>query len=148
MKSQRFRYIAIALFACILGALAHASISQAVQTRNPAEPADIARPGTDFSGLEARLVSQTGSNRSSGEKLNNALLQKLWDVIDTTDDLSSNEKSDARAILEEADPVLTRIKKDNERAMEILRNPPRRAAPKRPAPAAESETEQAPTAGS
>ena len=142
MKSQWLRYIVIALFACILGALAHASISEAVQTRNPAEPPDVAQPDADFSGLEARLVSQNNGSSSSEELLENALLQKLWDVIDAADDLSSNEKSDARAILEEADPVLSRIKKDNERAMEILRNPPRRVYPQPPASPAESGAEQ------
>ena len=38
-------------------------------------------------------------------------------VIDAAEDLSSDDKSEARAILEEADPVLARIKKDNQRCI-------------------------------
>ncbi len=117
MKRQWTRYALIALFACLLGALAHASISRAVQGRNP-DPAPVAPRRAD-------------ARRDDG-KLHNTLLQKLWDLIDQADDLSSDEKSEAFEILEEADPILAGIKKENERAIEILRNPPRQM-PKRPA---------------
>lgn len=134
MKSQWIRYAVVALFACGLGVLAHASISRAVQAQNAAAPAEAA-PG--FPGLEARLAAQqSGQKAPSNKELHNPLLQKLWDVIDQADEVSSEEKSDARAILEEADPILTRIKKENQRAIEIVKNPPRRILPK-PAPPAE-----------
>jgi hypothetical protein len=123
MKRQWTRYAFVALFACLLGVLAHASISRAVQGRDPAPGA---AKGT-------RLAGQDADARRDDQKLQNTLLQKLWDMIDQADDLSSEEKSEAFDILEEADPILARIKKENEKAIEILRNPPRMVMPKRPA---------------
>ncbi len=132
MKSQWTRYALVALFACLLGALAHASISRAVLDRGTDRPA--ARPA----------AQQSAAQPAEGE-LQNTLLQQLWDLIDRAGDLTSEEKSEAFEILEEADPILARIKKENERAIEILRNPPRMRVPKPPAPDAE-EVEKAPDA--
>ncbi len=132
MKRQWIRYALVALFACLLGALAHASISRAVQERGPA-------------GAPARPAAQQAAAQPAEGELQNTLLRKLWDLIDRAQDLSSEEKSEAFEILEEADPILTRIKKENERAIEILRNPPRMRVPKPPAPDAE-EVEEAPEA--
>jgi len=148
MNSQSLRYIIIAAFACLLGALAHAGISQAVQDQHKRQPALEQESDTGFGGLEARLTSlQSGTQSSSDEQLQNDLLQKLWDVLDAAEDLSAKEKSDARAILEEADPILTRIKKDNEKAIQILRNPPRRVLPERAVtPESQTTTDPAPTA--
>ncbi len=120
MKAQWTRYLLVALFACLLGALAHASISRAVQGQGP--DAGDAR--------DARRVAQQDGERREGEKPENTLLRRLWELIDQANDLSSDEKSEAFEILEEADPILTRIKKENEKAIEILRNPPRRVKPK------------------
>lgn len=127
MKRQWTRYVVVALFACLLGVLAHASISRAVQGNNP----------NDDAGRKGRLAAQKDDARKDGEKPQNNLLRQLWDLIDQTDDLSDDEKSEAFDILEEADPILSRIKKENEQAMEILRNPPRMVVPKRPAKEAE-----------
>ena len=143
MKSQWFRYAVVAAFACVLGALAHASISRAMHTQGPERSPENLALDQEFPGLETRLTSQRTKNESSQtKKLENTLLQKLWDVIAAAEDLSSNDKSEARAILEEADPVLARIKKDNQRAIQILRNPPRRVAPPRPAPPTTNEQSQ------
>ncbi|MDZ7619233.1 MAG: hypothetical protein U1E05_19720 [Patescibacteria group bacterium] len=120
MKRQWIRYIIVAFFACMLGALAHASISRAVQG-NP-----------DGGGRRAR-VAQEGEDRKQGEKPRNNLLRQLWDLVEEASDLSDEERSEAFNILEEADPILSRIKKENEQAIEILKNPPRRVMPKQPA---------------
>ncbi len=142
MKSQWIRYVVVAVFACGLGVLAHASISRAVQAQNAAANPQAAQ---GFSGLEARLVAEkSGAKPSSDKQLQNALLQKLWDVIDQADDISSEEKSDARAILEEADPILTRIKKENQRGIEIVKHPPRRVFPKPAPPAEKTPAEKSP----
>ncbi|MDY0168274.1 MAG: hypothetical protein RBS80_17125 [Thermoguttaceae bacterium] len=119
MKRQWTRYALVALFACLLGVLAHASISRAVQGRDP-EPA------------RGRAARQDDDRRND-KKPQNALLRELWELIDQATDLSSDEKSEAFEILEEADPILTRIKKENEKAIEILKNPPRMVVPKPPA---------------
>lgn len=119
MKRQWTRYALVALFACLLGVLAHASISRAVQGRDPA-PA------------RGRAARQDDGRRED-KKPQNALLRELWELIDEATDLSSDEKSEAFEILEEADPILTRIKKENEKAIEILRNPPRMVVPTPPA---------------
>ncbi len=154
MKTQWVRYAVIAAFACVLGALAHATISGVMQSTNGSPPqntpeaAGTPSVGQESRGSQARQTSQrTGDRASENGELQNALLQKLWDLIETADDLNSEEKSEAREILEEADPVLARIKKDNERAIEILRNPPRRVLPKRPAPTEPNEL-QTPTESS
>ncbi len=123
MKHQWTRYVIVALFACFLGALAHASISRAVQG-NGAAPAGA-------------RAAQRADDRGDDRKPQNTLLRKLWDLIDQARDLSSEDKSEAFEILEEADPILTRIKKENEKAIEILRNPPRMVVPKRPVKDAE-----------
>ena len=118
MKRQWTRYILVAFFACLLGALAHASISRAVQGDNA---------NRNVAGKEQP------AQQDDGDKPEHNLLRQLWELIDQADDLSDEEKSEAFEILEEADPILRRIKKENERAVEILRNPPRRVMPKRPA---------------
>lgn len=123
MKHQWTRYVIVALFACFLGALAHASISRAIQG-NGADPAG---------GRAARPAAQRANDHRDDRKPQNTLLRELWDLIDQAGDLSSDEKSEAFEILEEADPILTRIKKENEKAIEILRNPPRMAVPRHPA---------------
>ena len=135
MKHQWTRYVIVALFACFLGALAHASISRAMQGNGAA--ADGARA--------ARPAAQRADDRGDDQKPQNTLLRKLWDLIDQARDLSSEEKSEAFEILEEADPILTRIKKENEKAIEILRNPPRMVVPKRPVEDDE-DVEEAPAA--
>ncbi len=127
MKRQWTRYVVVALFACLLGALAHASISRAVQGNNP----------NDNTGRKDRRAVQKDDGRKDAERPQNNLLRQLWDLIDQTDDLSDDEKSEAFEILEEADPILSRIKKENEQAIEILRNPPRMVVPERPAKEAE-----------
>ncbi len=153
MKSQWIRYVVVAVFACGLGVLAHASISRAVQAQNAAGSPQAAQ---GFSGLEARLAAQkSGAKPSSDKQLQNALLQKLWDVIDQADDISSEEKSDARAILEEADPILTRIEGkpagDRDRqasaaaCLSQARLPPAEKTPAEKSPA-EKPAEKTPTA--
>lgn len=127
MKRQWTRYVVVALFACLLGALAHASISRAVQGNNP----------NDDVGRRNRLAPARDDRHKDAERPQNNLLRQLWDLIDQADDLSDEEKSEAFEILEEADPILTGIKKENEQAMEILRNPPRMVMPESPAKEAE-----------
>lgn len=139
MKSQWIRYAVVAVFASALGFLAHASISRAVQAQNAPLPA-AATEG--FSNLEARLAAQKAGEKPSGGKLQNNLLRKLWDMIDQADDLSSDEKSDARTILEEADPILSRIKKENLQAIEMVKRPPRRVGPTPEAAAGEKAPEE------
>jgi hypothetical protein len=126
MKRQWTRYAVVALFACLLGALAHASISRAVQGNAPNDDAG-----------NGRLAAQEDDVRREGDMPQNSLLRELWKYINQADDLSDEEKSEALEILEEADPILRRIKKENELAVEILRNPPRMVIPKQPAKEAE-----------
>lgn len=135
MKTQWTRYLVVALFACLLGALAHASISRAVQGRGAASAPDAWRT----------------TGRQIEEPPENALLRQLWELINRAKDrierdrdLSSDERSEAldslkeaHDILEEADPILSRIKRENEQAIEILKNPPRQII--RPAPVREKQ---------
>lgn len=130
MKAQWTRYLVVALFACLLGALAHASISRAVQGRGSDSAPDTWQP----------------TGRQIDDPPENALLRQLWELINRAkdrierdQDLSSDDRSEALDslkeaydILEEADPILSRIKKENEQAIEILKNPPRQII--RPAP--------------
>jgi hypothetical protein len=130
MKAQWTRYLIVALFACLLGALAHASISRAVQGRGSDSAPDTWRT----------------AGRQTDAPPENALLRQLWELINRAkdrierdQDLSSDDRSEALDslkeaydILEEADPILSRIKKENEQAIEILKNPPRQII--RPAP--------------
>ena len=57
------------------------------------------------------------------------------------DELNDDEKSEARSILEEADPILARIKAENAKAIESLKHPPRRVHKPRPTPTAPAEKE-------
>ncbi len=69
MKSQWIRYVVVAVFACGLGVLAHASISRAVQAQNAASTPRSAR----LFRLEARLAAQkSGEKPSSDKQLQNA----------------------------------------------------------------------------
>jgi len=135
MKAQWTRYLVVALFACLLGALAHASISRAVQGRGSDSAPDTWRTAAESSRLEVQPTGrQAGERRDDRKKPQDTLLRKLWDLLEEAKDLSSGERKQAFDILEEADPILTRIKKENEQAIEILKNPPRqiiRPAPKR-----------------
>jgi hypothetical protein len=95
--------------------------------------AEPARPGVARS-----------EGRSDDRKPENELLRRIWELLDQATDLSSEEKSEAFDILEEADPILMRIKRENAAALEMLKEPPGPIAP--PAPQAEPQQPAAPPA--
>ncbi len=123
MKTNFARYVLVALVFFAVGVLAHAGISRAWnRMRGAAGPAATAVQ------IDARPASLSDQDRKP--RLRNPLLQKLWEVIAVAEQLDAGEKSQARSILEEADPVLARIKAENRKALERVKHPPRRIIPK------------------
>ncbi len=89
-------------------------------------------------GREGPSQQGTGAGRSAAEaessgsrELQDPLLRRFDDVLEPADDLDPSDKSRARRILEEADPILTRVKEENRKALERANRPPRRGTPKR-----------------
>ena len=106
----------------------------------------------DPDGNGSESESSQGGNRageepaSSGE-LKQPLLRELGRALDEAPDLEDSERSEAWKILREADPVLTRIKEENLRAIEAANRPPRIKYQGRVKPEKTEEGEKAEEAG-
>jgi hypothetical protein len=109
--------------AVLLGGPAPSSLAQEQQAKAADVPA------------KASPAAKTADGK---RHLNDPLLKRFGELLDKSDDLESSDKNTARKILEEADPLLTRIRMENRRAIERANQPARihRARPRKIAPPA------------
>jgi hypothetical protein len=80
-----------------------------------------------------------GEEGAAEGDLKNPILRELDQSLGEADDLEDGEEDQAKGILREADPILSRIKEENRKGLQRANNPPRRVVPR---PAREPESEQ------
>lgn len=119
-----WRYTTFGL-SCLLAAAAvaadgSASRSFAQEPADASAKAEISSKNRATGAAEAKIKSPDGKRQ-----LNDPLLKRFGELLDKADDLESSDKNTAVKILQEADPLLTRIRQENRRAIERANRPVR-----------------------
>jgi hypothetical protein len=121
---------------CLLAAVALAQAG----CSGPNGVAQEQPPKAQPAGVQA--TAETPAKKDADDRkwqLNDPLLRHFGQLLDKADDVESADKKGPRKILEEADPLLTRIRQENRRAIERANRPPiiHRPKPKQLVPLAD-----------
>jgi hypothetical protein len=115
-------------------------------TAPPTGEEDVAEDseGNGSEGESPQGGDEAGEEPASSDELQQPLLRELGKALDNAPDLEESERNEAWEILREADPVLTRIKEENRRAIEAANQPPKIKYQRSMKPEKAEEAEQAP----
>ena len=133
MRSFKPRYTMAAILGSLVTAVAltqtgclHTQPGNADETKGGARAPAGQRP-------------EAGEPAESGE-LEQPLLRQFGEALDNAPDLEDSDRDEAWRILREADPILTRIKEENRKAIEAANRPPKikRQGSNKPKPSEEA----------
>ncbi len=134
MKKLSYRYAAVTVLGSLIAALALAQAGCSLGDPGYADEKDqtdasAAGSPSSQSAAPVRPVSQRRSSQSG--QLKDPLLRSFDDALGGADDLKDSERNEARRILREADPILTKVKEENRKALERANRPPKIVRPKK-----------------
>ena len=66
-----------------------------------------------------------GGESAESDELKDPMLRAFGEALGDADDLEDSDRDEAWEILREADPILTRVKDENRKALEAANRPPR-----------------------
>ena len=120
MRSFKLRYTMGAILCSLVAAV---TLTQTGCPQTQHTSADETAPGRESPPVARTAAGQQPAGES--DELQQPLLREFGEALDNAPALEQSDRNEAWRILKEADPILTRIKEENRKAIEEANRPPR-----------------------